>query len=183
MSTIQTALAALLLGFFVGLGLGGTGAWVWQANKYDVKITRMEKEYGDERNKQVSEIAAANAKTLKAERESKERVSEAESKYVAANDSLRSVQDRLNRLSAQYGSLYVKSASCEAGTGSPAIPSSSNPQRNSEASTGVCKLSGEFGESLISTYKDADEMRARLTLCKEYAEEIVKFRKEYGARD
>ena len=180
MSTIQTALAAIILGLLVGLGLGGTGAWVWQANKYEVKITKMEKQYGDERTKQVSEVATANAKTLKTERESAQRVSEAESKYIAANDSLRSVQDRLARLSAQYGSLYVKSASCKAGTGSSTSSSGSTTQGNPEASAGICKLSGEFGESLISTYKDADEMRARLTLCREYTEEIVKFRKEYG---
>jgi uncharacterized coiled-coil DUF342 family protein len=160
--------------------VAGAAVWKWQANKYDVIITRMEKTYVEERNKQISEIAAANSEATKAEREGAQRVSEIESKYLSANEKLRGAQDSINKLRAKYDGLYVKSSSCSSNS-SAATTASSDPAASiPNATSGVCKLSGEFTESLVATYRDADEMKSRLDACKSYAEDIVRFRKEHN---
>lgn len=160
--------------------VAGAAAWKWQANKYDVIITRMEKTYVEERNKQISEIAAANEKAIKSERENSQRVSEIESKYLSANEKLRGAQDSINKLRAKYDGLYVKSASCS-GNSDVAATASGDPAASfPNTPAGICKLSGEFTESLVATYRDADEMKSRLDACKSYAEDIVRFRKEHN---
>ena len=160
--------------------VSGVAVWKWQANKYDVIITRMEKTYVEERNKQISEITKANEKAIKSERENTQRVSEIESKYLSANEKLRGAQDSINKLRAKYDGLYVKSASCSSNSDVAATASSDPSASIPNATSGVCKLSGEFTESLVTTYRDADEMKSRLDACKSYAEDIVRFRKEHN---
>lgn len=160
--------------------VAGVTVWKWQANKYEVIITQLEKTYVEERNKQISAIAEANEKAIKGERESTQRVFEIESRYLATNEKLRNAQDSIARMRAKYDGMYVRSASCSSNTDAASAASSNPASAVSESTGGVCKLSREFEESLSKTYRDADEMKTRLDACKSYAEDIVKLREEHN---
>ena len=182
MSTIQTTISALVLGLLVGLGLGATGAWQWQKNQYELKITKLEEKHNGYVREQQEAIAQKAEQALESERASAARVSEAQSKLVAANKRLGDVQAELDRLRRDYGGLYVKSSACVSSASSPAGPSSGASAASTNSPTGLCKLSREFEDSLIQTYRDADSMRNTLELCRNYAQEIERFRTEHGSK-
>lgn len=168
MFNLQTTLIAAAIALSIGLISGGYTAWKYQGARY-------EKQLSEVKEKAAATLADATKRVLDTERKNIEITASLEKQAQAHNKRVAELYAANNLLRNERGGLLVRAASCEdsrrASVSTPTDASAGTSQAGA-----ICELSRGFTEFLTLATRDADEMRERLQVCKQYAEEIIKQR-------
>ena len=166
MFLISILAAALLSGAVIG-----TVIWKNRTNHYSLIIS---KEHLAQQNKLVS----AQKDLINSERKYQDVLSKLEQAYIARDEAKVALEHSLAQYRNEHGRLLVR-GSCSSNPSSIAnqAPGSDSITPSTDTN-GSCELSGSATEAITSLAIQAQELRNRAQLCKEYAEEIEKQRED-----
>ena len=156
---LYTAIFSFLLGAF----LAGSGAWLYQDNKFTTKIERT----ANESAQKLAEAQTSLVKQERANNEAIETLNRRNAVQVAERDA--TIRSLRNRISAS-GGLYV-AGSCKEAAGASATTTNSV---TTEATT--CRIDESVTERLIAEESKAMILNDYANVCYEYVQEIGKQR-------
>ncbi len=170
MIPLQTTIIGAIASFIIGCITAGTLCWNYQANKYDSQI----KSIALESKKAVDK---SKAEADKKEKDSQNVISSLNKQNLDASKRLSVVQADLNKYRSTNGSLLVKPDSSNGGVA--ITPRASDSASNGQ---GAIVLPANISNFLAEALTKADKCELELNTAKDYAQEIVKFRKEQSKR-
>ena len=137
----------------------------YTSNHYEAVIAK-------DKTEQV--IAAQETTKLVAakERKNAETTQALNAKALEQSKTIANQQNELRRYRTSSGGMLVKSTSCNNTAGTSDSAASNLEAGSAKSSIGSCLLSGELTAFLAKVTYDADDMRGRLLICKDFAEQI-----------
>lgn len=157
-------------------GICSLGTYNYQKNYYEKKLLEI-------RNAQSQALLKAAKTTIEKERINQETTQTLETKYLEASKKLSVVTNAFDKYRSVDGRMYTKPTTCVSEAGSANSSASNTASEGSKPAKQLCELPRVFADTVVATAIDADEMRARLSVCLDYAASINKQREEMMKED
>ena len=160
---MERTIYASIFSFLLGAFLLGSGAWLFQANRYELKIETINNEHLVAVNKQKQEV-------INQERLNNETTQALNSKHAAALSERDATISSLRRRIAASGGLSLP-GQCKTTAGTPDSPSNSPTEQTSR-----CTVSEDASNALVTLAEQADTLSVYANTCFGYVQEINKQR-------
>ena len=146
-----------------------SAAYKWQENSYERIIAQQQAD-------RLTIVKELTDKVLVSERNNNEITNQLNAKSSAQDATILNLRNQLASYRTRGNGLLINAKCGETAAGIANPTSNVGTTTNPTNAGGVCELPAVFASTVIETAAVADELRARASLCKEYAEAINKQR-------